>query len=57
MKFALRKWEPKAFKAETQAFTTAVVGLVGYAYDWSVAVIGLAAIVAGYFVGFITVAE
>jgi hypothetical protein len=55
MKFALNKWEPQVFKAETQAMAAAVIGLAGYLMGWPVEVVATATVIAGYVVGMVTV--
>jgi hypothetical protein len=55
MNFALSKWEPKIFKAETQAMAVAVVSIVGWYLDMPVGITGSISVVAGYAVGFVTV--
>ncbi len=55
MKFGLSNWEPKIFKAETQAAAVAVVSLAGWYFDMPVAATGSASVVVGYITGFLTV--
>ncbi len=53
--FGIRKWEPKIFKTETIAASSAILALCAYYFAWPVEVLGAATVIAGYIVGWLTI--